>query len=381
VNGFMAILVKELAHLRRERTTIFFALIVPMLQLTIFGFAINTRIEHIRTVVFNQDGRDDSRALVEALANTRTFRIVEHVQYEEDFRRALTSGRAKVGVRIPPDYTDALRTRRQGIVQVLIDGSDSQAAQAALNTTNLLGFRESLRMALPVAEAAQVGAARNAEGGLAVPVEMRPRLLFNPDLKSSHFFVPALVGIIMQLVTLFLTAFTIVREREQGTLEQLFVTPVGRLGLMLGKLLPYAGVGMVSTLTVLLVMVFVFGVPIRGSVWLLLGLSLLFLVTSLGLGLLVSTLARTQVQAIQAAFIIMLPSILLSGFMFPREGMPLPIYVISAAIPVTHFLEILRGVILRDADLIDLAPHIAGLSACCVVVLSVAVLRFRKQLE
>ncbi|NUQ50274.1 MAG: ABC transporter permease, partial [Phycisphaerae bacterium] len=231
------------------------------------------------------------------------------------------------------------------------------------------------------AEARQFAPARDPFGALAPPIEVRPRLLFNPDLVSARFFVPALVGIIMQLVTLFLTSFAIVREREQGTLEQLFVTPVGRLGLMFGKLVPYAGIGFAETLLVLLVMVFVFGVPISGSLVLLLALCLLFLVTALGLGLLVSTIARTQLQAIQIAFLIMLPSILLSGFMFPRDAMPLPIYLISCAIPVTHFLEILRGVILRAADLADLWPHVLALAACCAVILAASVLRFQKQLD
>jgi len=380
VNGFLAILLKELSHLRREPTTLFFAFAIPVIQLTIFGYAIDTRIERIRTVVFDQDGRDPARALVESLTNTRTFQVIEHVFSDDDFRHAMSSGRARVGVRIPPDFSDSLALRESAPVQILIDGSDSQAATAALNTANLLSFRESLRIARPVAEAAQVGAARDAVGAVTLPIEVRARLLYNPDLKSSYFFVPALVGIIMQLITLFLTAFTIVREREQGTLEQLFVTPVGRMGLLLGKLTPYAGVGFVATLLVLLVMVLVFRVPIAGSLGLLLTLSMLFLVTSLGLGLLVSTLARTQLQALQFSFIIMLPSILLSGFVFPRESMPAPIYWIGFAIPVTHFLEILRGIILRDADLRDLLPHVTALASCCLAILLIAVLRFRKQL-
>jgi ABC transporter DrrB family efflux protein len=216
-------------------------------------------------------------------------------------------------------------------------------------------------------------------GGL--PIELRPRMLYNPDLKSAFFFVPGLIGIIMQLVTLFLTSFAIVRERELGTLEQLFVTPVGRAGLLLGKLIPYALIGFVETLIVLAVMVFIFGVPIRGDLLLLLGLSVLFLFTALGLGLLVSTLARTQLQAIQFAFIIMMPSILLSGFVFPRQAMPAPIYVISFAIPVSYFIEILRGVILRSASLAELWPHVVGLATCCVLILTLSIARFRKQLD
>ena len=209
---------------------------------------------------------------------------------------------------------------------------------------------------------------------------MRPRLLFNPDLESSHFFVPGLVGIILQLVTLFLTAFAIVRERELGTLEQLFVTPVGRAGLLLGKLVPYALIGFVETLLVLSVMVYLFGVPIQGSLMLLLTLSLLFLVCSLGLGLLVSTIATTQLQAMQLAFLLMLPSVLLSGFMFPRAEMPAPIYAVTFAIPATYYLEVLRGIVLRGADVWDLIPQVTGLVVCTVVILALALGRFRKQL-
>src|SRR5262249_51693754 len=225
--------------------------------------------------------------------------------------------RMRVGVQIPPDYSEKLISGEQVQVEVLIDGSDSQVATTALNATNLLGIAKSRELALALAESLPVVPARDPFGKAAMPIEMRPRLLYNPDLESSHFFVPGLVGIIMQLVTLFLTSFAIVRERELGTLEQLFVTPVGRLGLLLGKLLPYSIIGFLEMLLVLAVMVYVFGVPIHGSLWLLMGLSLLFLVCALGLGLLVSTLARTQLQAMQFAFLMMLPSVLLSGFMFP----------------------------------------------------------------
>ena len=182
-------------------------------------------------------------------------------------------------------------------------------------------------------------------------------------------------------MTLFLTSFAVVRERELGTLEQLFVTPVGRVGLVLGKLVPYAIVGVAETLIVLCVMVFVFAVPIQGSLALLLSLSTLFVVTSLGMGLFVSTLARTQLQAMQFAFLIMLPSVLLSGFMFPRAEMTTPIFLATFAIPATYFIEILRGIVLRGADLVDLGPSVIGLSICCVAILGLSVARFRKQLD
>ncbi len=378
--GLLAMLLKEFSHIRREPSTIFFMLVVPVIQTILFGYAIQLDVEHIPTVVYDLDGRRQARELLEAFQNTRTFTIVDRVFDDESFERALTSGRAKVGVRVPPDYSDDLLSGRQAQVQVLIDGSDSTVATTALNSANLLGTALSSRITRGFAETLPAVPARNSAGRVAFPIEIRPRLLYNPDLESSHFFVPGLVGIIMQLVTLFLTSFAIVREREQGTLEQLFVTPVGRVALLLGKMVPYAVIGSLEMLIVLTVMVFVFGVPIHGSLLLLFGLASLFLVCALSLGLLVSTLAKTQLQAMQFAFLFMLPSVLLSGFVFPREEMPLPLYCISFGIPVTYFVEILRGIVLRGADLIDLWSQLIGLVVCSLVVLSISVARFHKQL-
>ncbi len=368
--GCLAILLKELTHVRRERSTLFFMFVIPILQMLLFGYAIRTEVEHVPTVVHDLDGRTPARELVEAFENTRTLRVVARVQDEDSFLGRLRSGDARVGIRIPPDYSDLWLAHRSATVQVLIDGSDSNLATRALNSAKLLGFLRSLEAAGP-----------GAPDAAALPLDVRARLLYNPDLESSHFFVPGLVGIILQLVTLFLTAFAIARERESGTLEQLFVTPVGRLGLILGKLLPYAVVGAIETLLVLAVLVFVFGVPIRGDLTLLLGLAALFVVCALSLGLFVSTLARTQLQAMQFAFVVMLPSVLLSGFMFPRDQMPLVIQMLSLVLPVTYFVEILRGVVLRGAGAADLAGEIAGLAACASALLALSVLRFRKQLD
>ncbi|MBI5760873.1 MAG: ABC transporter permease, partial [Planctomycetales bacterium] len=378
--GLTAMLRKEFSHIRREPATLFFMLVVPVLQTLIFGYAIQLNVEHIPTVVYDLDGRRQARELIEAFQNTRTFTVVDRVYDEESFRRALTSGRAKVGVRVPPNYSDHLLRGKQTQVQVLIDGSDSTVATTALHAASLLGTAHSVHITRGFAESLPSAPSRDPAGHVAMPVEVRPRLLYNPDLESSHFFVPGLVGIIMQLVTLFLTSFAIVREREHGTLEQLFVTPVGKLGLLLGKLIPYALVGGLEMLIVLTVMVFVFGVPIHGSLTLLFALASMFLVCALSLGLLVSTFAKTQLQAMQFAFLLMLPSVLLSGFVFPREEMPLPIYWMSFAIPATYFVEILRGIVLRGADLLDLLPQIAGLTITCVIIFTLSMARFRKHL-
>ena len=379
-SGFLAIFLKEFSHIRRERATLFFTLFVPALQTMVFGIAVNTEIENIPIVIFDLDGRRHARELREAFENTHTFRIVERVLDEQSFDRAITSGRAKIGLRIPADYSDCLLSSQQAHVQLLIDGSDSQVATTAMNTANLLGMKMSIGLAQAMAENLPIVPARDETGAAALPIEIRTRLLYNPNLESSHFFVPGLVGIIMQLVTLFLTAFAIVRERELGTLEQLFVTPVSRAGLLLGKLAPYAVLAFGETLIVMNVMVYLFDVPIRGSVTLLLLLSLLFLLCALGLGLFVSTISKTQLQALQFAFIIMLPSVLLSGFMFPRSQMPGPIYLVTFAIPVTYYLEILRAIVLRGANFFDVLPSVIGLTISTIVVLAFSLMRFRKQL-
>jgi ribosome-dependent ATPase len=380
LGGLWAVLVKEFYHIRRQPITLFFMLVVPVMQTIIFGYAIDTEIENIPTVVFDLDGRRYAREFVSAMENTRRFEIAQWVHDEDSFHRALTSGRAKVGVKIPPQYTDRMIRGEQVQVQVLIDGSDSQVAMTAQSTARLLGLNLSIQLARARGDALNVAPARDQLGHGVLPIETRTRLLYNPDLDSAHFFVPGLVGIILQLVTLFLTSFAIVRERELGTLEQLFVTPVGRMGLLLGKLLPYAMLGFVEMLIVSSVMIYVFGVPINGSITLLLLLSMLFMVCSLGLGLLISTIATTQLEAVQFAFVIMLPSVLLSGFMFPRSEMPLPIYLVTFAIPATYFIEILRGIVLRGADAFDLIPSIVGLTICGVVVLWLSVIRFQKRL-
>jgi ABC transporter DrrB family efflux protein len=365
--GFLAVFLKELVHVRRERSTLFFLFVIPVLQTILFGYAIRTEVEHVPTVLFDLDGRTPAQELVEALANTRVLDVTARVHDQESFERALRSGAARVGVRIPAEYSDELLAGHSASVQVLIDGSDSNLATQALQATKLLAMTRSLEL--------------RPGGTSELAIDARTRLLFNPDLDSAHFFVPGLVAIILQLVTLFLTAFTLARERESGTLEQLFVTPVGRGGLMFGKLLPYALLGAMEAVIVYSVMVFLFGVPIRGDLGLLFGLTGLFVCCGLALGLFVSTLARTQLQAMQFAFVIMLPSVLLSGFLFPRAQMPVPIRAISYCLPVTYFVEILRGIVLRGADGVDLSPSVLGLVGCAVGLMVVSLVRFKKQLD
>ena len=367
--GLTSIIYKETRHIIRDPKTLFLMLLVPAVQLTIFGFAIDMDVKHIPTIVFDLDGRAESRALIDSFENSGYFRIDEYAQSDEAVNAAIVRGDVQVGIKIPRDYSDRLLQGQQTEVQVLIDGSDSTVAMQALNVSNAIALQKSI----DILAGTLVDADRP-------PVQTLPRVLFNHDMRTANFMVPGLVGIILQLITMLLTAFAVVREKETGTLEQLMVTPVSRLGLILGKLLPYGVVGIVETISVLLVMCFLFQVPIAGSVLLLAGFSLIFLFTALGLGLLISTFASNQIQALQLSFLVILPSVLLSGFIFPQESMPYVIYLVGKAIPVTYFIEVLRGIILRDAGLEDLWMNGVILAAMGAFVLTLATLRFRKNL-
>lgn len=368
--GFKAIAYKEAIHIVRDSRTLILMLVIPGLQLTIFGYAIELEVKDIPTVVLNRDGRPASRELVDRFTNSGYFRLVGRVVSDEDLNRFIVRGEAKVGLKIPSDYSDRLLLGRAASIQILIDGSDSTIASQALNVANGIALRESLSLL-----------AETTDRAASLPIDARPRILFNPDMRTARFMVPGLVGIVMQLVTMFLTAFAIVREKENGTLEQVMATPVSRLGLMLGKLLPYCIIGAFETTVVLTLMRVVFQVPIIGSMLLLAAFSVVFLFTALGLGLMISTVAKTQVEAIQWAFLIMLPSVLLSGFIFPQESMPTPIYVVGQAIPVTYFIAILRGIILRGAGFFDLWHNAAWLAGIGFVLLTISARRFRKTLS
>jgi ABC-2 type transport system permease protein len=368
--GFRSVFYKEIIQISRDPLTLVLMLLVPMMQLLIFGYAINTDVRNIKTAVYNLDIGRESRELLAAFENTDYFQIVRHVGSDLELNDAIISGRVKIGIKIPPDYSDRLAAGRQATVLVLIDGSDSSVASQSLQASTAVGLTESMERLTREIQSRQ--------GEL--PIEVRPKMLFNPDSRSANFMVPGLVAIIMQIITTMLTAFSIVRERERGTLEQLLVTPVRPFGLMLGKLVPYGLIGIFETCTVLAVMRIVFDVPINGSVLLLLALSVIFLFTALGIGLLISTRAQNQMQALQLAWLIMLPSVLLSGFMFPRDSMPVIMQAVGSLVPATHFIEIIRGIVLRGATFGDLVSQVLILAAMGLALIVLSALRFRKKL-
>jgi len=347
--GFRAVFYKETLHVRRDFATLFFSLII--------------HIRQINTVVYNADGRRESRELLDRLKNSDTFHIYRYVNNDHDLNDAIIAGKCRVGVKIPVDYSDKLLHGMSAQVLVLIDGSDSSVAGQAINVTTAIGLDESLRRVL-------------ASSGVNFAVEMRPKILFNPDSRSPNFFLPGLTAVLLLNVTTFLTAFSIVREKERGTLEQLFVTPVRPMGLLLGKLLPYLGIGFFELSMILCAMRFLFRVPIHGSVLLLAFLSLPYLFVSLSLGILISSKAVSQAHAMQLAFLTILPSIFFSGYIFPRETMPKFFYVISYFVPATYFINITRGIILRGAGWVHLWSDALALFLMGSFLLVIAARRF-----
>lgn len=363
--GFRAVLYKEALHVRRDSMALLFALVIPIVQMIILGFGIDTNVRQVKTVVYDQDNRRESRELVDRLRNSDTFRIVAHVYSDYELNDAIIAGRARVGIKIPVDYSDTLLDRGSAQVLVLIDGSDSSVAGQALNVSNAIGLDESLQRVMGERQA--------------LPVQMRPKLLFNPDSRSPNFFLPGLMAVLLLNVTTFLTAFSIVREKERGTLEQLFVTPVRPMGLLLGKILPYLAIGFFELCAILVFMRTAFQVPIHGHPGLLLVLALPYLFVNLAIGMLISSKAQSQGEAMQMAFFIILPTIFFSGYVFPRETMPLPFYLMSFVVPATYFVNIARGVILRGAGLAHLWVDGLVLLGMGTGLLLLAAKRFQKK--
>jgi len=361
---------KELLQLRRDRMTIGMMVMLPLIQLLLFGYAIDTDVRHMRTLVYDADHTPKSRDLARRLAATGFYDLVGQVDGYDDIARAFRSGEARVALIVPAGFGRDLGRHRPTQVQLVVDGSDAQVVASATQT------------------AASVVAAWSAELRITVwrqggpePIEMATSTWYNPDLRTAVYIVPGLVGVILTMTMVMFTAMGIARERERGTLEQLIVSPVRSVELIIGKIVPYIAIGYVQMTIILAVGILVFAVPFVGSWLLLYGLASLFIAANLALGLFFSTLARTQQQAMQMSFFFLLPNMLLSGFMFPFEGMPAPAQVLGQIIPLTHFLRIIRSIVLKGAVWSDLAPEVAWLAVICGVLILVSVLRFRKKLD
>lgn len=363
---------KEFLHILRDPRTLAVMFLIPIIQLILLGYAATTDVEHLRTVVLDGDGTTESRALINAYRASGYFEIVEHAGNQGDLENLLDRGQARAGLIIPAGFSRELSAGRKAQVGFVIDGSDPTVANTVLAASQSVGQARSLEIAM------------RALGGREIPVpsiEVRPRVWYNPELKSSNFMIPGLMGIILQFLAMMLTALSVVRERELGTLEQLIVTPIRPIEMVLGKVLPYVVVAFVDLIEVLVIGVLWFRVPIHGSVTLLLVLSALFLFTSLGMGLFISTVAHTQQEAMLLSWLVLLPSIFLAGFFFPLEAMPVALQVISYAIPLRYLLIILRGIILKGVGLSVLGGEVVALVIFGVVIVGLAALRFKKRLE
>jgi ABC-2 type transport system permease protein len=361
---------KELVQLRRDRLTLAMVLALPIMQLLLFGYAINTDVRNIPMVVMDNDASAESRDLVRSLVATGFFVAVGDVQGYDQIGQALRGRYARTALVIPPRFASDLKRGRAATVQLVVDGSDPQT----------VGSATSAAAGVVAARAAELALARLG-GDAPVPISLEPDTWYNPELRTAVFIVPGLVGVILTMTMVMLTAMAIARERERGTLEQLIVSPVGRVELVVGKILPYVVIGYLQMSLILLAGVVIFDVPIGGSLPLLYALAFLFIAANLALGLFFSTLARTQQQAMQMSFFFLLPNILLSGFMFPFESMPRPAQLLAEALPLTHFLRIIRGVTLKGAGLADLRVDLIALGVILTVLVALASARFRKRID
>jgi len=360
---------KEFIQMRRDRLTLGIMVGIPVLQLLLFGFAIQTDVRHIPTVVVDESRTPTSRELIDAFENTGNFRIIAHLNGRDALDAWIARGDAQAGIVVPHDFPRDLARGTTATIQVVVDASDPLSSQAALAAA--AGVAQVRNLAIL--------SAASSRGELPLEARIRPR--YNPGLRSPNYIVPGLVGVILTLTMILVTAMAIVRERERGTLEQLIVTPITKTELMLGKIAPYIGVGVIQMTTVLLLGRFVFDVPLTGNVLLLYAIAFVFIIASLAFGLFVSTLVRTQQQAMQASFFFVLPNILLSGFMFPRQAMPAVFQWIGALLPLTHFLKVLRGILLKGVGVAELWKEMLILLAFAAILIALSVRRFRKTLD
>lgn len=361
-------LYKEFLVALRDPFTLFLMFFPAMVEMIAFGYALDTDVKHIPTVVLDECRTAESRALVDRFVNTGTFDFKGEVANMEELSATIRRGKAYVGLQFPPDFARNLRAGRAARVQVLIDGSNSTVAGAAINTSVALALRESLAQLMGEA------------GRRELPLEVRPQMLYNAAMRSPNFFLPGVIAIVVQIAMTFATAMSLVRERERGTLEQLLVSPLSRSGLMLGKLLPYLSIGGIMAGALLLVMRYLFKVPIAGPVWLLALSFLTYLFTLLSLGLLLSTRAQNQMQAMQMTMAMVLPSVFFSGFIFPRDTMPWIFQRLGDVLPATYFIELVRAIVLRGAGLGEFWHHLAVLGAMGLGIFVLCALRFRQRL-
>jgi ABC-2 type transport system permease protein len=370
----IAIIRKEFIQIIRDPRTVAIILLIPILQLFLLGYAATSDVRNIPLAVFDLSQSPESRALLDAYRAADYFQIAYTVDSEDEMRTLIENGQARAGMTIPPDYAKQLQ---DGSAQVsfVLDGSDPAIASTALSAAQLIGQ----------AHATAILSQRLAMSGrgatLQPPVDIRTRVWYNPDLVSAYFMIPGVIGMILYALTAILTATAVVRERERGTIEQLIVTPIRPWELVVGKVLPYVMLALINTVEVLIVGHWWFGVPIQGSIALLLLISGIFVLSGLGIGLLASTIANTQQEAMLIVWLTLLPAIFLSGFFFPLQAMPRVLQIVSLAIPLRYYLVIIRAILLKGVGLAALRSEVIALCVFGIMILTLAAMRFRKRLD
>jgi len=355
---------KEFIHIRRDKPSLVISLIMPIMMLLIFGFAVNTDVNNVKLGILDHSNTQSSRQLIASFSKAHYFLDYGRVASVETLEDLIKQGDVKVGLIIPENFDDLLKRREATQIQVLVDGSDPTVARTAASY------------------AVSIVNQYNAKySGKRPSIVANPTVLFNPTLESARFNVPGVVGLILQNITIILTALAMVREKELGTIEQLVMTPVTALELILGKLIPYVVIGIYDFAIVLILSNVFFGITVAGNLLELIALGFVFLIGALAMGMLISTIAKNQAQAIQGTLAFLLPSVLLSGFMFPRESMPLFIQWLSALFPITHFLVILRGIIVKGVDITYLWSSTMAMLVLIILLIGAAAIKFSKKLD
>jgi ABC-2 type transport system permease protein len=363
---------KEIIHISRDPRTLVIMIAMPLVMLILLGYAATTDIEHLRTAVYDGDKSRQSRNLIEAYLASNQFDIVKYVDREDELTYLIDRGDVRGALVIPAGYGQKMTAQEQAEVAFLIDGSDPTAANTVFAASQRVGQAITVKLIEQ-----RLGASVESLPG----VDVRPRVWYNPNLESSYFMIPGMIVLVLFVFTILFTATSIVRERELGTIEQLIVTPIRPIELVVAKVLPYVLVSFVVVIEVLTIGVLLFGVPINGSIPLLLGLAGLFLLTSLGIGIFVSSTANTQHEALLMTFATTLPTIYLSGFLFPIEAMPRWLQLITYLVPARYAMVIMRGIILKGVGLTVLIEQVAAVLIFSVVIVTLAATRFRKKLE
>ncbi|MBZ0097326.1 MAG: ABC transporter permease [Sulfuricella sp.] len=366
-------LVKEFIQVLRDPRMKALIFVMPVIQLIMFGYAVTTDVDHIKTAVCDLDKSPQSRALIERFTASGYFTVVDNTNNPERLGELLDRGKVTIGIQINRGFADDLRSGRQAVIQTIVDGTDSNTGTVAMDYAQRITQEFSRARSAPV-ELTQLAQPQTN------PIELRSRAWFNPDLKSRYFNVPGVIAVVLLLISLLLTAMAIVREREIGTMEQLMVTPIRPLELILGKTLPFVLISFIDVLVVTFIGVNWFHVPIYGSLWLLMFGAGLYLMSTIGVGLFISTISQTQQQALMSSFFFYLPAVLLSGFMFPISNMPEPAQWLTYLNPLRYFLAIIRDIFLKGSGWEILWPQFAALAVLGTALLLISSLRFQKRM-